>query len=240
MAESASALADRVGENLRTVRSRIAEAAARSGREPSAITLVAVSKTHPLAAIEAALLHGQCDFGENRFDEAWDKIAEAQAAGFGERVRWHFIGTVQSRQSRRAVGPFSLIHAVDSVKLARRLSRDAEAESDVLSILLEVNTSGEASKHGFSPEELEEQFGSLLTLTGLRIEGLMTMAPIVEDTQRTRPFFRSLRELRDRLADAHGIALPHLSMGMSGDYEVAVEEGATLVRVGTAIFGVRE
>lgn len=232
--------AQRIGANLEAVRARIAEAALRAGRDPAAVTLVAVSKTHPLAAIEAALAHGQHDFGENRFDEAWEKVAAASAAGLAPLIRWHFIGTIQSRQARRAVGPFTLVHAVDREKIAARLNRDAIAASCVVSILLEINVSGEASKHGFTPAEIEEQFVALRALPALRIEGLMTMAPIVDDAERVRPYFRALRELRDRLQAAHGIALPHLSMGMSGDYEVAVEEGATLVRVGTAIFGERE
>lgn len=232
--------AERIGANLEAVRTRIAEAAQRVGRDPADVRLVAVSKTHPLTAIEAALACGQHDFGENRFDEAWEKVAAANAAGLGPSLRWHFVGTIQSRQARRAIGPFALVHAVDRMKVAARLSRDAIAASCVVSILLEVNVSGEASKHGFTPAEIEEQFAALLALPALHIEGLMTMAPIVDDAERARPYFRALCEVRERLQAAHGVALPHLSMGMSGDYEVAIEEGATLVRVGTAIFGERE
>jgi hypothetical protein len=231
---------ERIGRNLGRVREQIAGAALRSGRNPEDVTLVAVSKTHPLQAIEAAIACGQHDFGENRFDEVWAKIEEANVAGLGGEIRWHFIGTIQSRQSQRAIGPFLLVHAVDRVKIAERLSRDAIAASCVQSVLLEVNVSGEQSKHGFGIDELRGEMANLLRLPGLRIAGLMTMAPIVDDAETVRPIFRTLRGLRDELTDRFGHPLPHLSMGMSGDFAAAVEEGATLVRIGTAIFGERE
>jgi pyridoxal phosphate enzyme (YggS family) len=217
----------------------MAAAAQRAGRSPASVELVAVSKTHPLEAIAAAAAHGQLDFGENRFGELWQKVASAETAGLAG-LRWHFIGAIQSRQTGSAVGPLALIHGVDRAKIAQRLSRDAEAAGRVLPVLLEVNVSGEASKHGFTPDDLHGSFAELVTLPGLSIQGLMTMAPLVENAEETRPHFRRLAMLRGELAAGSGLPLPHLSMGMSNDYEVAIEEGATLVRIGTAIFGARE
>lgn len=232
-----------IAANLEAVRRRMAAAAQRVGRDPAAVTLVAVSKTHPLAAIEAALAHGQRDFGENRFEELHEKAAAAQAAGL-EAIRWHFIGTIQSRKTGEALGvdgrPFALIHAVDRVKIADRLERDAAAAGCVVPVLLEVNVSGEESKHGFTPEGLRAAMPHLATLGHLRIEGLMTMAPFVDDAEQARPVFRRLRELRDELAALYpAVGLHHLSMGMTNDFTVAIEEGATIVRIGTAIFGSR-
>lgn len=227
-----------IAANLDAVHARMAAACRRAGRAPAEVTLVAVSKTHPPVAIAAAAAHGQRDFGENRLPELAEKIAATRALGLAH-LRWHFIGALQSRQTRDAVGPQALLHAVDRRKIAERLSRDAQAAQLQLPVLLEVNTSGEASKHGFAPDELRCDFAALLALPGLRIEGLMTMAPLVDDPEATRPVFRALAALRDELAAASGHPLPQLSMGMSNDYEVAIEEGATLVRIGTAIFGVR-
>ncbi len=231
--------AAQIAANLADVRGRIAAAAERAGRPPDAVTLVAVSKTHPLSAIAAARAAGQRDFGENRLEELWEKVREAEAAGPHD-LRWHLIGPIQSRKTRAAVGPFALVHAVDRMKIARRLSRDAQAAGCVVSVLAEVNVSGEASKHGFAPAELLAEAAELATLPGLRVCGLMTMAPFTEDEALIRPVFRGLRELRDRLAEqAPQAQWRELSMGMSNDYEIAVEEGATLVRVGSAIFGTR-
>jgi PLP dependent protein len=200
---------------------------------------VAVSKTKPFAAIAAAYQAGQRDFGENRVEELWPKVAQAQAAGLHE-TRWHLIGTIQSRKTDQAVGPLALVHSVERVKIAERLSRDAQAAGCVMSVLLEVNVSGEASKHGFTPDELMQAAGHLLTLPGLQIQGLMTMAPLEAAPEATRPVFRGLRGLRDRLAMLYpGPYWRHLSMGMTNDFTVAIEEGATIVRVGSAIFGER-
>ena len=226
-----------IAANLDAVRRRIAAAAQRAGRDPAAITLVAVSKSHPAAAIRAALAHGQRDFGENRFEELHGKVAALEDEA--SAIRWHFIGTIQSRKTRLAVGPVVLIHGVDRAKVAERLSRDASEAGCVLSVLLEVNVSGEQSKHGFGVQELRATLGELAALPGIRVEGLMTMAPLVEDAEEARPVFRGLRQLRDDLAVQFGLALPQLSMGMTNDFEVAVEEGATLVRIGSAIFGAR-
>ena len=177
----------------------MAVAAQRAGRDPSDVALVAVSKTKPMWMIQAALAAGQVDFGENRLAEAWQKIEESKANGL-EAIRWHFIGTIQSRKTNQAVGPFVLLHSVDRLKIARRLSRDAEAANCVLPVLLEVNVSGEESKHGFRPDELRASAGELADLPGIRIEGLMTMAPFVADEARIRPVFRGLRKLRDEMA----------------------------------------
>lgn len=213
-------------------------AALRAGRDPSDVLLVAVSKTHPLAAIEAAVAAGQRHFGENRLEELWPKVQAAQAAGLD--IQWHMIGPIQSRKSREAVGPWALIHSVDRVKIAARLSRDAEAAGQTLPVLLEVNVSGEESKHGFAPQELLDAAPELAALGGIRLEGLMTMAPFVDDPEAARPVFRGLRQLRDQLAAACPQAdWRHLSMGMTNDFEVAIEEGATIIRVGSAIFGTR-
>ncbi len=228
-----------IAANLHEVRTRIAAAALRVGRQPSDVRLVAVSKTHPLADIEAALTAGQLDFGENRLEELWPKVEAARRQGL-DAIRWHIIGTIQSRKSRDAVGPFALIHSIDRVKIAQRLSRDAVAANCVLDVLLEINISGEASKHGFSPDALRSAVNELLALPGIRIRGLMTMAPFEAEPEQTRPVFRALRLLRDELVER----IPQgnwceLSMGMTNDFEIAIEEGATIVRIGSAIFGSR-
>ncbi len=228
-----------ISTNLIHIRERIYQAAQRAGRSGDEVTLVAVSKTKPMGVIQAAYEAGQRDFGENRLEELWEKVAAAKVLGL-EEIRWHLIGTIQSRKTEQAVGPFALIHAVDRVKIAQRLSRDAAAAGCVLSILLEVNVSGEASKQGFTPTEVHEAAGALLALPALHIAGLMTMAPLVAEAEAARPVFRALRALRDELRTAYPTGdWSQLSMGMTNDFEIAVEEGATLVRVGSAIFGSR-
>jgi hypothetical protein len=239
MAVSETYKIERVASALQDVQARIEAACARAGRASGSVTLVAVSKTQPFALMEAAYIAGQRDFGENRLDELWSKVEAAQGRGFDE-IRWHLIGPIQSRKTRQAVGPFTLIHALDRVKIARRLSRDAVAAGKVLDVLLEVNISGEASKHGFAPDELRAAAATLGALPGLHMAGLMTMAPLVDDAELARPVFRGLRELRDELAQRYPeMDWRHLSMGMTNDFEVAVEEGATIVRIGSAIFGPR-
>lgn len=228
-----------ITDNLHEIQARVAAAAQRAQRDPADVTLVAVSKTKPMAAIEAAYAAGQRDFGENRLEELWQKVEQAKMLGL-DAIRWHMIGTIQSRKTSQAVGPFTLVHSVDRVKIAERLSRDAMAASCVMSILLEVNVSGEESKHGFTPAGLRTELEALAALPGIKLQGLMTMAPYVEDAEATRPVFRGLYALREQLHNEWPtIALPHLSMGMTNDFEVAVEEGATLVRIGSAIFGER-
>lgn len=214
----------------------MAAACAASGRAPEDVRLVAVSKLQPFAAIETAIAAGQRDFGENRLDELWSKIALAEAAQ-QSGIRWHMIGAIQSRKTGDAVGPIALIHSVDRAKIAERLSRDAVAAGYVMEVLCEVNVSGEASKHGFTPAELRTAAPALVALPGIRLRGLMTMAPLVDDAEAVRPVFRQLQLLRDELAERHPEAdWRHLSMGMTNDFEVAIEEGATIVRIGSAIF----
>lgn len=226
-------------QNLAAVRARIAAAASRARRSPDDVCLVAVSKTQPLAAIEAAYAAGQRDFGENRVEELWPKVKAAAERGLHE-IRWHLIGTIQSRKTGQAVGPFVLVHSIDRIKIAQRLSRDALAAGQVMPVLLEVNVSGEASKHGFTPESLLAEAGMLAAYAGIEVQGLMTMAPLEAEPEAARPVFGGLRRLRDVLAAAYpALGWQHLSMGMTNDFEVAVEEGATLVRVGSAIFGQR-
>lgn len=225
--------------NLEKIQERIAEAARRSGREADAVTLVAVSKTKPFEMIRILYDAGHRDFGENRVEEALQKVEEGSAEGMDD-IRWHMIGTVQSRKSSQCVGPFVFVHSVDRMKLATRLSRDAVAADLVLSVLLQVNISGEGSKHGFTRSEIQRQLPELANLPNFQIRGLMTMAPLEEDVEETRPVFSRLRDLRDDLKKLYPtLNLDHLSMGMTNDFEVAIEEGSTMVRIGSAIFGER-
>lgn len=221
-------------ENLRTVQESIAAAAARSGRTPSEVELVAVSKTHPAELVREVADSGHDLFGESRVQEAQSKIPLLPG-----RLRWHFIGHLQTNKVRKALPLFELIHGVDSLELAHDIDRIAAEMGLHPRVLLEVNVSGEGSKHGFAPEVLEQRLEDLLSLSRVQVEGFMTMAPLAPNAEDSRPYFRTLRKLRDRLAADAGIPFGTLSMGMSGDYEVAVEEGATLVRVGSAIFGSR-
>jgi len=227
-------MSDTLSARLAGVHARIEAAARRRGRDGGEVTLVAVSKTHPWESIQEALDAGQIVFGENRVQEAKAKIPLLPG-----RARWHLIGHLQKNKIRAALPLFELIHSVDTVELAKDINRIAGELGLYPRVLLEVNVAGEASKFGFQPEKLVESFESLLALDRLEIEGLMTIAPFVENPEEARPFFVGLRELRDRLQSQFKVQLPQLSMGMSGDFEVAVEEGATLVRVGTAIFGHR-
>ena len=232
---------------IAAVQERIAAAARRAGRDPAAVTLVAVSKTHSPEEVAAAYTAGLRVFGENRVEEAAPKVAAVAALldrpssvviGPPSIVEWHMIGHLQSRKAEDVLPWVSMVHSVDSVKLAQRLSRFATAEK--LPILLEINVSGEASKYGFQPEELSTAVETIATLPGLALQGLMTMAPIAADPEEVRPVFAALRALRDELARRYpDLDWRHLSMGMTDDFEVAIEEGATLVRMGRAIFGER-
>jgi pyridoxal phosphate enzyme (YggS family) len=232
---------DLLQENLTRVRDRIASAAARANRNAAAITLVAVSKTHPVEALIAAYELGVRHFGENRVEEAATKLPVFRAAIGDPAVVFHMIGHLQSRKAADAVAVFDRVHSVDSVKLAQRLARFA---TKPLPILLEVNVSGEASKYGFDGARRNELFSAVEVIAqapNLHLDGLMTMAPLVADPEQARPVFRALRELRDEIEARYStVKLPHLSMGMTDDFEVAIEEGATLVRIGRAIFGERE
>jgi len=223
-----------IEENLASVRSQIAEAAKKSGRPVDGIELVAISKTHEAEKVRAAFDAGQQLFGESRVQEARAKIPLLPSA-----ARWHFVGRLQRNKIRHALPLFELFHSVDSFELARDLNRIADEEGMRPRVLLEVNVAGEGSKIGFAPDSLRAQMEALLELPRLTIEGLMTIPPLAPEAEASRRYFVILRELRDQFASEFQIALPHLSMGMTGDFIVAVEEGATLVRVGTAIFGKR-
>ena len=235
----ATELADRIER----VRAAIDAAAARAGRTPESVTLVGVTKTTAAPQVYAAARLGLTHFGENRIQEALPKIAEVKALATLEelqRIRWHFIGHLQTNKARSALDSFAMIESVDSVHLARTLARYAAERGQPVAILLEVNVGEELSKNGFRPADLLESFAELRSLDQLQIRGLMTVAPQVDEPEQVRPIFRQLRELRDQLvADHPGVSLPELSMGMSGDFPVAIEEGATLVRIGRAIFGER-
>ena len=223
-----------ISNRLSIVSDKIEQAVTRSGRAPGAVTLVAVSKTHPPEAVMDALAAGQKVFGESRVQEARAKISAVPG-----RARWHFIGHLQKNKIRQALPLFELIHGVDSLDLARDIARVAGEEGLRPRVLLEINVAGEASKFGFTPDQLRQQIEELLSLDRLDIEGLMCIPPPQPRAEMSRRFFVTLRELRDRLQTECRVTLAELSMGMSGDYEVAIEEGATLVRVGTAIFGER-
>jgi PLP dependent protein len=224
---------------LATLRERIAAAARRAGRDPSTVVLVGASKRQPLERLRAAYDAGLRDFGENHVQEA-----ERKAPLLPTDVTWHLLGPLQSNKIRRAVALFDVLHAVDRVKTALQLERrlaDTGPRPRRLECFLEVNVGGEATKHGFAPDELIASFGELATLRHLRLCGLMAIPPPSPEPQVTRGYFRNVRALRDRLRERHGDALGgKLSMGMSDDFELAIEEGATHVRIGTALFGVRD
>ncbi len=221
-------------ENLTRIRSRIDQACERSGRQPDSVRLMAVSKNQSPELVAQAASAGLTLFGENRIQEAKVKIAQSPS-----QLEWHFIGHLQSNKSRDAVSLFHVVQGVDSLALAEELQKQAIKQARSLPILLEVNVAGESSKFGWNPDRLLAELLQLNALNRLEVHGLMTIAPYAVDPEQVRPIFRRLRELRDRCTDLLGAPLPVLSMGMSGDLEVAIEEGATLVRVGTALFGER-
>lgn len=223
-----------VDDRVQAVRERIDAACARAGRDPGEVRLVAVSKNHPPEAIGAARGAGVRRFGENRVQEARSKQPLTPSD-----IEWHLVGHLQRNKVRHAVGIFEWIHSVDSLDLARTLNRVAAEEGLSPHVLIQVNVAGEASKFGFRPEPLREAMEEMLALDRLNIEGLMTIAPYSRDPEDSRGHFVALRALRDTLAGEFAAGLPDLSMGMTGDFETAIEEGATLVRIGTAIFGER-
>jgi pyridoxal phosphate enzyme (YggS family) len=238
-----------IAENIQHVSARIAAACEAANRHPDDVTLVAVSKTHPVESVLEAVEAGVQHFGENRVEEAQDKIP-AVSQRSARPLAWHMIGHIQSRKAKEVIPLFGWIQSVDSLKLAGKLSALAVESGRKLDILLEVNISGEEAKYGFSASgwatdqsvqaRLWAEIRDILSLPGLNVRGLMTMAPIVPDPEDARPVFAGLAALRRALSDSLEIPLPHLSMGMTDDYPIAVEEGATLVRVGRAIFGERE
>jgi PLP dependent protein len=226
----------RMAANIGHVRSVIAESALRVGRTPEEVILVAVSKTMPVELVQMAYNLGVTDFGENRVQEALPKIAAFHPQG----LRWHMIGHLQSNKAGKVVEPFYCVHSVDSLHLAQTLSRHAGEHGKVLPVLLQINVSGEASKEGMSLAEAPQVAHQIVGLPDIQVDGLMTIAPLVEDPEQVRPVFRKLRYLRDQLRSELPQCLwQHLSMGMTDDYAVAIEEGATIVRIGRAIFGER-
>jgi len=232
---TAQSYATRLAETLPAVLERIARAAASSGRGPSSVRLVAVTKSHPFEAVEAALGAGLTDLGENRVEEL-----EAKVAAFGaDAATWHMIGHLQSRKAPRAVEAADLIHSVDSLKLAGRISRAGVEAGRSVRVLAQVNTSGEGSKSGFAPDDAVERIHEMAELPGLEVDGLMTMAPFVDDEGVLSDAFSCLRRLSERLREASDAVGPELSMGMTNDLEVAIREGSTMVRIGTALFGER-
>jgi pyridoxal phosphate enzyme (YggS family) len=223
-----------IAENLEFIRQRIAAAAERNGRSAEEVKLVAVSKTYSPEIIREAIEAGQRIFGENRVQDALPKID-----ALSPNLEWHLIGHLQTNKVRKVIGRFALFHGVDNTALALQMNRIAGEFGVTASILLEVNVSGEESKFGFTPSALPAALEGLLPLPHLRVEGLMTMAPFSDDPDCARPIFAELRKLRDALSAASGHPLKELSMGMSGDFEQGIAEGATIVRIGSAIFGSR-
>jgi len=224
-----------IAENLERVRKQIACAAAKSGRSPDNVELVAIAKTHSAENVREAIEAGQTLFGESRVQEARAKIPELPS-----NVRWHLVGHLQKNKIRHALPLFELIHSVDSLALAQDVDRIAQEEALHPRVLLEVNVAGEGSKFGFAPGNLRAQMEALLALPRLSILGLMTIPPLAEEAEASRKYFVQLRELRDHLQTEFRVDLAQLSMGMTQDFAIAAEEGATLVRVGTAIFGERK
>ena len=227
-----------LGERLAHVRAQIEAATLKCGRLPHEVTLIAISKTHPAALIRTAIGLGATDIGENRVQEAEQKINEVGRSA----ARWHLVGHLQANKAGRAVQLFDVIHSLDSLELARRLDRLCDEEGrESLSVLVQVDLGHEETKSGIDEGELTELVSELKSLERLQLVGLMTLPPFFDDPEQARPFFRRLRELRDELAVQGAFAdrKGELSMGMTNDFELAIAEGATMVRIGTAIFGQR-
>jgi len=222
-------------DNLASIQQRIHAACARAGRDAASVTLLAVSKTGRYVAFREAVDAGQLLFGENKIQEAKAKIPMSPG-----KARWHFIGHLQSNKVRDAVELFQMIQGVDSLAIAREISKRAEQAAKSMPVLLEVNVAGEGSKFGYKPEQLLAELKELNALPRIEIHGLMAIPPFAPVPEKARPYFQKLRELKGRCEEILGVPLPQLSMGMSGDFEVATEEGSTIVRVGTALFGERQ
>ncbi len=223
-----------IANNLERVRLKVSEAARASGRSAESVTVIAVSKTHPVEVIAQAVEAGQLLFGENKVQEGRAKIALLPA-----KLRWHLVGHLQSNKVRLALSLFEMLHGLDSLDLLREVARIGAELGIYPKVLLQVNVAGESSKFGFSPEDLIRQIEAVAGIERVQIDGLMTIPPLSPLPEQARPYFRRLRELRDRIEQEFRLPLTHLSMGMSNDYQVAIEEGATMVRIGTAIFGAR-
>lgn len=224
-----------IAANLASVQQRVSAACARAGRDPSSVKLVIVSKGHSADVVRATADLGLTLFGENKVQEAKIKIGQCPS-----RLQWHLIGHLQSNKCRDAVHFFGMIQSVDSLPLAQEINKWAEKSAKTMPILLEVNVAGESTKFGYSPEKLLLELREINALPKIEVHGLMTVAPWTQEPEKTRPVFRRLRELKTQCEEILGAPLPHLSMGMSGDFEVAVEEGATMIRIGSAILGPRK
>lgn len=227
-----------IGANIEHIRNRVARRCQSAGRDPSEIVLLGVSKTFPADDIAEAVRYGVRDIGENYVQELLQKRSSLN----DEQIRWHFIGHLQSNKVRQIVDWIHLIHAVDTVQLATEVNHRARTANRTVDILLEVNTTGERSKFGLQPDRTVEFVKELTSLENIRICGLMTVGPFLPDPEGSRPMFRQLRVLRDEISRLHqpNVSMRHLSMGMTGDFEVAIDEGATILRIGTAIFGSRK
>jgi hypothetical protein len=225
-------------ENIKNIFRKISSAAIRSGRNPFAVELVAVTKTVPPETVRDAVSLGLRVFGENRVQEAQKKIAACRSLCGDSELKWHMIGHLQKNKAKIAVELFDLIHSLDSVGLADELNKHAERAGKIQRVLIEVKLSDEATKYGIRKENLLGLIKAASDMKNLKLEGLMTMPPFSEDQKLAQPYFRNLKYLRDE-AEKKGFALPHLSMGMTNDYEAAILEGATMVRIGTGIFGMR-
>jgi len=225
-------------ENLNLIYRRMAHSAMRAGREPAEVRLIAVTKNVEIGRLRAAVAVGMREFGENRVQEAQKKVDNEELKVLNGRVHWHLIGHLQKNKAKTAVALFDLIHSVDSFELAEELDRQAAKLSKKQRVLIQVKLSEEESKYGIPEDALPDLLQRTAALVNIRVEGLMTIPPFFEDSETSRPYFKKLSSLRNA-AEKIGFQLPELSMGMSNDYEVAIEEGATMVRVGTAIFGER-
>ena len=227
-----------IAQNIHSIRERIARAAAACNRAPEDITLLAISKTFPKEFISLAAEAGVRQFGENRVQEAENKIS---CFSGDPKLEWHLVGHLQTNKTRRAAELFDVIHSLDSVKLAGRLNQACLEIDKAVSVLLQVDLGGEETKFGAPPKDLREIIDAISAMKGLRLDGLMTIPPFLQDLEHVRPYFQGLRKLKDALESEQPGCLgrQHLSMGMSHDFEVAIEEGATIVRIGTAIFGSR-
>jgi pyridoxal phosphate enzyme (YggS family) len=219
-------------ENLESVRERIARACSHVGRAVDDVTIIAVTKTHEPDTVDAVIEAGVADIGENRIQEFLGKEPDVN-----KPCRWHLIGTLQSNKATKAIGRFEMIHSIDRLKIAEVLSRLGEENGVTTRVLIEVNTTGETTKHGFAPDQTPEAAARIAELPSLELEGLMTLGPLTDNQTAIRRSFQSLFRLREKIEDSTGRSLPHLSMGMSDDFEIAVEEGATLVRLGRVLLG---
>ncbi len=224
-----------LADNLTLIQQRIRAACDRAGRDVNSVTLLAVSKTHPADTIKSATDLGITLFGENKVQEAKAKIPNSPS-----KARWHFIGHLQSNKCRDAVELFSMIQCVDCLAIAQEINKRADQAARMMPVLLEINVAGEASKFGYKPEQMLAELKELNALPRLEVHGLMAIPPFSPVPEKSRPYFKTLREMKQRAEDVLGAPLPVLSMGMSDDFEVAIEEGSTMIRVGTALFGARQ